>query len=74
MLYALSKFKVIAALVSGHWVMGISAGWFRVRGIKWLVIGNHGLRAFRQMEITCELQITFEPPAKKKKKKRKKKV
>ncbi|CAG7903049.1 unnamed protein product, partial [Brassica rapa] len=41
MLYALPKFKVIAALVPGPWVMGISAGWFRARGIRWLAIGNH---------------------------------
>ncbi|KAL0676200.1 hypothetical protein Bca4012_004181 [Brassica carinata] len=42
-------FKVIAALVPGPWVMGISAGWFRAREIRRLAIGNQvritGLRA-----------------------------
>ncbi|KAH0866228.1 hypothetical protein HID58_083439 [Brassica napus] len=41
MLYALPKFKVNATLVPGLWVMSISAGWFRARGIRWLAIGNH---------------------------------
>ncbi|KAF2600551.1 hypothetical protein F2Q68_00011167 [Brassica cretica] len=41
MLYAHPKFKVNAALVPGPWVMGISAGWFRAKGIRWLAIGNH---------------------------------
>uniref|UniRef100_A0A0D3CEQ3 Uncharacterized protein n=1 Tax=Brassica oleracea var. oleracea TaxID=109376 RepID=A0A0D3CEQ3_BRAOL len=40
-LYAHPKFKVNAALVLDPWVMGISPGWFRARGIRWLTIGNH---------------------------------
>ncbi|KAF3579945.1 hypothetical protein DY000_02032876 [Brassica cretica] len=50
MLYALLKFKVNAALVLGHWVMDISAGWFWARGLDgW------------QSETTCGLRVATEP-------------
>ena len=71
MLYAHPKFKVNAALVPGPWVMGISAGWFRARGLDgWQSETTCGLRAFGQTETTCGLRIAFETPVKKKKKKK----